>query len=344
VSIEAFNLLKSHIREPIILVDVGARWGALDFWKLYGHKAKIFCFEADEEEADRLKSQNTASNIEYIPFALGADGNGLTLNLTEGPGCSSVYEPIESLYTDFPGCNVMRPIRAAQCRSIGLDEFCRQRNITKIHALKLDTQGSELDILKGAESALKGCVFINIEVEFNQLYKHQPLFCDVDRHLRDRGFVLWRLNNLAHYSKRVMSGAPHPILLAAEPGSHQYVPVENGQLFWADAFYVQEAAVPTNDQPLDFDDAIAGACLVSQWRLWDLAIEMVRKSGANDLLEKLSTLVPPGAPHRTLAEENEAQRQKIEVLEREARELRAHIDALKDRPATTWLRRLLRWN
>jgi FkbM family methyltransferase len=349
VSIEAFNLLKSHIREPITLIDAGARWGAVDLWASFGDKATIFCFEADEEEAVRLNATNSRQNVEYIPFALGAASDTLSLTLTKGPGCSSVYEPIRILYEEFPACDIMSPVRTTNCQSISIDEFCEGRGLNKIHALKLDTQGSELDILKGADRTLQQCLFINVEVEFNPLYEKQPLFCDVDRFLRDRGFVLWRLNNLAHYSKGVIAGESHPILLAAEPGSHQYVSLDNGQLFWADAFYVREAAIPTNRQTLDFDDAVAGACLVSQWRLWDLAIEMIRKSGADELLAQLSSLVPQGAPQRTLSEENEALRQQVdgfrrevEGFKRESVELREEIDALRRRVGVSGLMTLFK--
>lgn len=58
-----------------------------------------------------------------------------------------------------------------------------------VDAIKLDTQGSELDILRGASRALSSCTLIEIEVEFNPIYEGQNLFCDVDRFLRDRGFV-----------------------------------------------------------------------------------------------------------------------------------------------------------
>jgi hypothetical protein len=128
-------------------------------------------------------------------------------------------------------------------------------------------------------------------VEFNPLYEGQPLFCDVDRFLRDRGFALWRFNNLAHYSTGILAGEPHSMLVGTDPGGHQYVAFANGQLFWADALYVKEAATPVNDKPLPFREAVAGAALVSQWHFWDLVIEMIRKSGDGALLSQVSALI-----------------------------------------------------
>ena len=43
--------------------------------------------------------------------------------------------------------------------------------------MKIDAQGSELNILEGGEKFLKNnLIGLQIEVEFNEIYKGQPLF------------------------------------------------------------------------------------------------------------------------------------------------------------------------
>src|SRR5258708_21675421 len=56
--------------------------------------------------------------------------------------------------------------------------------------LKIDVQGGELGVLRGATQLLEGTVVVHSEVEFAPIYKDQPLFSDVDAFLRARGFVL----------------------------------------------------------------------------------------------------------------------------------------------------------
>ncbi len=185
----------------------------------------------------------------------------------------------------------MRPISNVNCPSITLDEFIAERGIERVHAIKLDTQGSELQVLKGAEKALKGCIFLIVEVEFNALYECQPLFCDVDRFLRDRGFVLWRFNSLGHYSTGQIGGEPHSMLIGSDPGGLHSLAFPNGQLFAADALYVKEEATPINDKGMPFSEAVAGAALVVQWKFWDLAVEMIRKSGNNALVLEILDLL-----------------------------------------------------
>ncbi|MFM8949052.1 MAG: FkbM family methyltransferase, partial [Acidimicrobiaceae bacterium] len=54
--------------------------------------------------------------------------------------------------------------------------------------LKLDTQGSELDILHGATASLQNCLGLEVEVEFREMYQSQPLFGDLSKFLLDNDF------------------------------------------------------------------------------------------------------------------------------------------------------------
>ena len=71
-----------------------------------------------------------------------------------------------------------------------IDEFFSLNKA--IEFLKIDTQGSELSILKGAQSHLeKGLIkLIKIEVSTIATYEHQPLFSDIDLYLRNHHFTL----------------------------------------------------------------------------------------------------------------------------------------------------------
>ena len=54
--------------------------------------------------------------------------------------------------------------------------------------MKLDTQGSEYDILSGGLITIKDVIAIDIEVEFSEMYKNQKLFSNIDEILRNNGF------------------------------------------------------------------------------------------------------------------------------------------------------------
>jgi hypothetical protein len=103
-----------------------------------------------------------------------------------------------------------------------LDTALAGGGVADVDFVKLDTQGSELPILRGATGTLATIGAMKVEVEFVPLYEGQPLFSDVDAFMRGAGFQLvdlqrryWKRNGYTSY-----------------PGQ--------GQLIWADALYFRE--------------------------------------------------------------------------------------------------------
>lgn len=268
----------------LTLVDVGARWGPPSGWTSLCDHADVICFEPDAEEARRLQAA-AAPNISYLPVALGAEEDReLTLTVTRDPACSSVYAPVRSLYTYYPALKVITPEREVRLPSRTLDGVLGGR---QVDAIKLDTQGSELDILQGGRLLLSTCSLIDIEVELNPIYEGQNLFCDVDRFLRDHGFVLWRFSELVHYATQPAE-TDMKMRIAVAPGFDQDISVGSGQLFWGQAQYVRSEFPRTGPSTLTIDRAIPAAAVAGLAGLWDLSVEILRKADV-ELAEQLSS-------------------------------------------------------
>lgn len=186
------------------IVDVGVRNGPLPmFLKL--PNVHIIGFEPDEQECARLSEQFPTH--EFRPYALGSAPHYARFFLTKDPQCSSFYLPIES--ADFPQHDLVGEKILAVTT---LDGFGLRPEV-----LKLDTQGSELDILKGAEETLESVQVVITEVEFRPLYEHQPLFAEVNGFLIGKGFDFHGLKD-DHYF--------------------------HGEPYWADAWYFRPGAEP----------------------------------------------------------------------------------------------------
>jgi FkbM family methyltransferase len=89
-----------------------------------------------------------------------------------------------------------------------VDRFLESKSISHVDILKSDTQGYELEVLKGAEEAIRenriGLVYL--EFIFSDMYKHLPGFDQVFRHLVDRNFSLVAIYDF-HYQNRLASFA-----------------------------------------------------------------------------------------------------------------------------------------
>lgn len=266
---EVASTLASLLDEPLVVIDVGCRWGFADSWERLGDRCIAIGFDPDEEECERLREHyRDRPWLRIVAHALGASAGPATLHVTREPGQSSVYEPLDEVVDRHPRLDPMRAVKRVPVELIRLDDWCADNEVERVDLVKLDTQASELDVLRGAERTLRSVSMVQTEVEFNPLYESQPLFGDVDRFLRDRGFVLWRLDNLSHHRQHAARAAMHPAWLYYDYDEVRFTR-RSGQLFWADAVFVRvDVARP---ERVEWPVALRRACLAASLGLDELA-------------------------------------------------------------------------
>ena len=84
---------------------------------------------------------------------------------------SSIYEPNFELINKYPDASRFEIEERIPLRLIHSGIFKYSQNVTALDFIKIDTQGSELEILRGASDLLKSVIGIEVEVEFIELYK-----------------------------------------------------------------------------------------------------------------------------------------------------------------------------
>jgi len=248
-----------HLDRTLVIVDVGCRWGFAENFTHDLNKFTLYGFGPDENECNRLNNLYEKSNIHFIPKALGDDHRITSLYMTQNPACSSIFPPNSTLTDTHPGLECAKTVGIGEVEMTTLDRWAASANVPVIDHIKLDTQGSEFLVLKGAENALKGIRTIEVEVEFNPIYEGQPLFGEVDKFLRDRDFVLWKFDNLSYY------GLPGESEMIIENDIIHYnhrsekTVKYGGQVHWANAHYVHKdlaQALVTSPMQLSRDIAL----------------------------------------------------------------------------------------
>ncbi|MBI4385996.1 MAG: FkbM family methyltransferase, partial [Elusimicrobia bacterium] len=189
------------------LVDIGAAGGAHPRWGAFGN-IEIVGFEPFEAEFRKLKN---SKNRRWLNIGLHQDPGTYPLHITRYPTNVSLLEPnrdvLSNLQFPIEDFDVLRSV-PIPCDS--LDNVCREHGL-RPHALKIDTQGSELFILRGARRTLETSVFsVEVEVEFIPAYKNQPLFHEVHDFLTSTGFLLMDLGNRLHVKGRQAEGLGGP--------------------------------------------------------------------------------------------------------------------------------------
>jgi FkbM family methyltransferase len=179
---------RQNNNDLIRLIDVGARGGIDKRWAPYYDKMDVMAFEPDPEECASLNSRSFPYAVRYLPFALGAmDGQQAKLRICKQPGCSSLLEPNIELCKQFPYGWAMEVVDELPITLNRMDSVCKDFSPDVI---KIDTQGTELDVLRGAGTLLNNVLAIELEVEFVPQYRNQSLFADVDAFMRQQGFML----------------------------------------------------------------------------------------------------------------------------------------------------------
>ena len=252
-------LSNSITSNPITLVDVGARGGVSSEWHLFGKNLRVLGFEPDSKECKRLNSE-TESNHIYFPTALYNKQGKVNINLTQEPACTSMYLPNFSLVNRFANFGEMfNVIDSVEVCCDTLDRIAKANNIQDIDFLKIDTQGTELQILEGAKNVLENYVFgLKVEVEFSPLYKKQPLFSEVDEYLRKFGFYLFDIN-----PRRM--------------GRKKYGFCSKQQALWAYALYFKDIILTKNinQKYLNFEKAIKTIAIAEFQGFLDFALELL---------------------------------------------------------------------
>jgi FkbM family methyltransferase len=235
----AVGPLAAHLDEPLLVVDVGCRDGEAVTWKPFEPHVRIVGFEPDPEECERLgQDYDGPADRTFIPLALGARTGEAVLHVTRSPQSSSLYEPDPEAIARHPDLEVHEVVGRRPVALSTLDTWAATAGDPRVDFLKVDVQGAELDVLRGAERTLAGVRALQLEVEFQPLYREQPLFAEVDECLRKLGFVLWRLRELRHLSIEGVDGADLGSGVSRLPDAVELDP-SGGRLSWGDAFYVR---------------------------------------------------------------------------------------------------------
>ena len=246
------------------IVDIGARGGSMEQLALLAPFTDYYAFEPDNKEAEELvttlKSEGIWRNVKVIPEALSSTEGKARLYVTRQPGLSSILKPnydiINRYYTEPVFCIES----TADVNTISLDHAAEQSDFQDACFLKIDTQGSELDIMKSGRKLLEGSVLgVYVEVEFHPFYTDQPLFSDVDSHLRNLGFSLFDL---------------HRVLLRR--ASHRSDLYSRRQVVWAHALYMKEpqtVLLGDDDKVLLEGTRLLGLALAFEH--FDIALELV---------------------------------------------------------------------
>jgi FkbM family methyltransferase len=176
-----------------LVCDVGARHGEYSGeLRGLGYRGWITSFEPVAENF-RTISANRRGDKYWKGFnmALGSEPATLKINVTAGSAMSSFREPNEYARSEFTEDAVITGTEAVDVRTVAamLPELKELVPDPRIF-LKLDTQGFDLEVLKGAEPVLKHVRALQSEVSVKPIYENMPPYAEAIAAYQSHGFEL----------------------------------------------------------------------------------------------------------------------------------------------------------
>jgi FkbM family methyltransferase len=264
--------------DPLFVVDVGASRGIDRYWAAFGDQLRAVGFDPLVAEVDRLNAA-ARPGVRYEaawvtrrdPAASTTDRSTQFFQRTSAVRAAEVSS-LDYIRQHF---NAGAPIERTDTRIV-LDDYFARDERDSVDFLKVDTDGGDFDVLRGAEEMLRdgGILGLAVEAQFHGLVDRESnLLSNVDLYLRDLGFGLFDLE-VYRYSRSAL-----PSEFALELPAQTVT----GQVSWGEAFYFRDLGDPRYESMWGFRptavDLFKLMCLFEIFGMPDCAAELILEHG-----------------------------------------------------------------
>lgn len=176
------------------VLDVGASRGQFALFAIERFPgARVICFEPLPESRVALDAV-LRGRVHVHPFAVGAGSGAATLHVSGHDDSSSLLPIGRRQVDEFPGTEEARTLEVA---IVALADHLTA-DLPGPRLLKIDVQGLELDVLRGAGDALDLIDEAFVECSFVELYDGQALADEVIEFLLARGLRLVGVHGISY--------------------------------------------------------------------------------------------------------------------------------------------------
>jgi FkbM family methyltransferase len=208
------RMLETH--QVDVVFDVGANIGQFArSMRELGYHGRIVSFEPLPEAWEQLRQASRTDPLWEIGprAALGAEDGEIEINVAENVVSSSILPMLDSHLKIAPDSAYVRTERVALRRLDSIGEGYLQPDSHLF--IKVDAQGYEHHILKGATGLLNQTVGLHLEISFVPLYDGQVSYDHLISESKALGFDMWDLRS-------------------------RIVDRQNGRILWGDAVFFRQ--------------------------------------------------------------------------------------------------------
>jgi FkbM family methyltransferase len=184
--LELLELIKKDDFTTGVIFDIGANIGT---WTLLAKSlfpgAEIHGFEPLDNHIRKFRENvKGLSNAHIHSFCLGSENKETKINVSSFSDSSSILDATPLEYEQFG----IKKTGEETVIVKKLEDVINQGLVPIPDIMKLDVQGYELEVLKGAGQYLDQIQYLIVEVSFKEYYQDQPLFLEIASYLNKYNF------------------------------------------------------------------------------------------------------------------------------------------------------------
>jgi FkbM family methyltransferase len=155
------NRLENYCSDISIVFDVGANEGYVSAW-FANWADSVYAFEPEPENFQRMLELHKIRSINNVIHE--------QLAVSDKVGDVDLFVKLKSGHHSLADVGASNTVGTVKVRTVKIDEYAEEHNIERISILKIDVEGFEIEVLKGAENLL-----INQKIDL-VFFENSPLF------------------------------------------------------------------------------------------------------------------------------------------------------------------------
>ena len=192
----AFDLQKIlNFHNIDIIFDVGASWGGYaKSLRRFGFKNRIISFEPVNASHEKLLKNSFNDSSWHVHKKIIVTNKNIkkqTINVTKDFDNSSLLNPTKLHYENHANAKLSHQ---EEIESDSLDNLVShylkdEKNLM----VKVDVQGTEIDVLKSLNNNIKKFKLVQIELSLHEMYEQQVLWKEIVGFMNDYNFDIWTI-------------------------------------------------------------------------------------------------------------------------------------------------------
>jgi len=168
--------------KPATIIDVGVASGTTSLYRAFPEAFHLL-IEPLEEFNETIQELLRSYRSEFIQAAASSTDGELMINVhKEHLAGSSIFK--EEMGPEFDG-------ELRKVKSVRIDTIVREKGLKGPFLMKIDVQGAEEEVLKGAQETLNDTEIVLLEVSLFEFMKGAPQFAEVVEYMKQHKFVVY---------------------------------------------------------------------------------------------------------------------------------------------------------